>query len=169
MVKPGWSSISLPSELMDGLDEFLDTEESKKIGLKSRSQIITSLIRKFFEIGPSIFENKSEIEEMKKIKREVEEMKKEIEIENKTGENLFNTLSELTEGKVEEIKNLTINTSKSGEMIINDPSLKKTIEIINKKEIPYCTYHKAHFCYHISFLSMNIVKAGMRALKEKHS
>lgn len=54
MVKPGWSSISLPSELMDGLDKFLDTNESRKIGLKSRSQIISLLIRKFLEKGTSI-------------------------------------------------------------------------------------------------------------------
>jgi len=172
MVKPGWSSISLPSELMDGLDKFLDTKESQKIGLKSRSQIITLLIRKFLNHELNIFEDtsKNEIEEMLKIKKEIEEMKKEVETENRTGDNLFKAISELTEGKSEEIKNLTVKISDDGKVTLHDPSLKELVKISDDKEgLPYCSHHKANFCYHISFISMNLVKEGLKLLKEKHN
>lgn len=75
MVKPGWSSISLPSELMDGLDKFLDTDESRKLGLKSRSQIISLLIRKFLEKGTSIISDSDNLQNLtqKQLEKKIDE------------------------------------------------------------------------------------------------
>lgn len=75
MVKPGWSSISLPSELMDGLDKFLDTDESRKLGLKSRSQIISLLIRKFLEKGTSIISDSDNVQNLtqKQLEKKIDE------------------------------------------------------------------------------------------------
>lgn len=72
MVKPGWSSISLPSELMEGLDKFLSTADAEKIGLKSRSQIISLLIRRFLEKGIVMISDSHESSnaEIKKLEKE---------------------------------------------------------------------------------------------------
>ena len=171
MVKTKWATISLPADILSELDEFILTSDAKKYGYTSKAQIVSLLLRKFLNQELNLFEGKpnSEIEEMRKIRKEIEVMKEEVEIENRTGENIFNTISELTEGKFEEVKDLTLNMSKNGNPIINDPSLKQRIKITEKNKMPYCRYHKSYFCYHISFLSMYYVKLGFKVLKEKYS
>jgi hypothetical protein len=51
MVKTKWTTISLPSEMLNELDEFAKTNEGKKYGLTSKSQIIALLVRKFLDKG----------------------------------------------------------------------------------------------------------------------
>ena len=170
MVKTKWATISLPVDILNELDDFLLTKDAKKHGYTSKAQIVSLLLRKFLNHELNPFENKfnDEMEEMRRIKKEIEVMKEEVKIENKTGDNIFNSITELTEGKFEEAKNLSLSISKNGNPIVNDPSLKQQIEINTKNEMPYCPYHKAHFCYHISFFSMRYVALGFEALKEKY-
>jgi len=172
MGKTDWASVSLPNSLMIKLDESLKLDRVKELGATSRSQIITLLIRKFLDDELNIFEDKSkdEIGEMRKIKKDIEKMKEEVKMENRTGESLYKAISELTEGKSEEIKNLSIKISDDGKVLLHDPSLEDLVQISDDDEgLPYCSHHKANFCYHISFVSMNLVKKGMEALKEKYN
>ena len=57
MGKTSWSSVSLPNSLMGELDRFLESEDSKNIGVSSRSQIISLIIRKFLEKGIDVLSN----------------------------------------------------------------------------------------------------------------
>lgn len=47
MAKKDWSSVSLPSDLMDELDKFLETEKALKLGVTSRAQAISHILRNF--------------------------------------------------------------------------------------------------------------------------
>jgi len=172
MGKTDWASVSLSNSLMMKLDESLKSDKTKELGVTSRAQIITLLIRKFLNNELNIDENssKNEINEVRKIKKEIEEMKEEIKIDKNTGENLLNTAMELIEGKFQEIKNLTIKISDNEKILLHDPSLKNMVKLtIDEDGLLYCLHHKANYCYHISFISMNYVNKGFRALKEKHN
>jgi len=47
MGKTDWTSVSLPSSLMEKLDEFLECDKAKEMGLASRAQIISKIVRDF--------------------------------------------------------------------------------------------------------------------------
>jgi len=47
MAKKDWSSVSLPSDLMEELDKFLETKKASKLGVTSRAQAISHILRNF--------------------------------------------------------------------------------------------------------------------------
>lgn len=175
MVKTKWATISLPIDMLNKLDAFVLTDESKKHGYTSKSQIVSLLIRKFLNNELNVFDDKpkNEIQNMQKIKDGIKKMMKKLEIEKNTVENMTNLLNKSILGENNEIDdlkidNIKINHSKNGELFINDSSLKKIIKITRKDEMPFCTYHNANFCYHISFISFNMMRFAMQKIKEDY-
>lgn len=49
MATKDYKSVSLPIGLILRIDEFLESEEAKRIGVSSRSQVLTMLMRNFLE------------------------------------------------------------------------------------------------------------------------
>ena len=169
MGKTDWASVSLPHSLMGKLDESLKLDKVKELGVTSRAQIITLLLRKFLNNELNLLENKSEteIQNMQKMKKDIQKMMKDLQTEKNTVENMTDAMNKTILGENDEIDNLKINYSKNGDLLINDPSLKEIVKITNKNELPFCNYHNANFCYHLTFVSLKIMKIGMQEIKKK--
>lgn len=49
MARKDWASIGIPVGLADRLDEFLESTEAKRMGVTSRQQVLTLLVRDLLE------------------------------------------------------------------------------------------------------------------------
>ena len=80
MVKTKWATISLPVDLLDELDKFVLTDDAKKHGLTSKSQIASLLVRKFLDNDIDIFSKSGNKESIRKeLEKEFEKKFEEFE------------------------------------------------------------------------------------------
>lgn len=82
MGKTDWASVSLPNSLMEKLDESLKSDKVNELGVSSRAQIITLLVKKFLDndidllIKPNDIQNSIHKQLEKKLDGRFEELLK---------------------------------------------------------------------------------------------
>jgi len=81
MVRSDWVSVGIPKGLIMQLDQFLETDEAKKIGVSNRQQIITLLLREFFEKGFHMFDESEKIKDpiIKQLEEKFEDLQNRLE------------------------------------------------------------------------------------------
>ena len=136
MGKTDWASVSLSSSLMAKLDESLKSDKIKELGVSSRSQIITLLIKKFLDKEIDL-ESKSVTKNMirevvnKEIKLHMDKIQNEIMKEKMKISPLFEA------DATEKEKNYAIDLLENREPPLSEilpKELAKTMKKIKKQE-----------------------------------
>ncbi|MCH7967389.1 MAG: hypothetical protein IIB02_08280 [Thaumarchaeota archaeon] len=185
MTKKDWSSVSLPKDLMSELDIFLDTEKAKKIGVNSRSQAISHILRQFvkntstFETGSNFENSKEKLDEMEKEMKDWQ--KKSTEAQKMMATMILTMTRNKKEFLPKEIfdRDLPIeqNFKKSEGIIgieatenymkIKDDKLSKPVMVEIKDRKLWCSYDKSNICKHIEYALLKNIGFLFNILKKE--
>jgi hypothetical protein len=151
MARNDWISVGIQKDQMKKIDEFLKTEDAKKLEVSNRQQMIALLVKEFLQRGTTLFEQSKEIES--------------LQTQRNTAENMLNMVGKGLIGS-DDFKNFKHIKTYENKTIIRDETIKKSIEIIKKDELPYCSYHKATWCDHIGYIFFILMMNGMENLSK---
>ena len=70
MARSDWISVGISKKIIEELDEFLKTEEARKMGVSNRQQILSLLLKRFLE-NRSIDTDTGITDQMYKIENEI--------------------------------------------------------------------------------------------------
>lgn len=178
MVKTKWTTISLPSEMLNELDEFAKTDEGKKYGLTSKSQIIALLVRRFLDKGINLLSESNDLQSnnIEKIGKELTIVQNKLEKYEQLffEKDLFRAINHGGSSKTTELhgkdgmklimkvdppntpKEITVYHTTDKEKALKDNHIKGLITVkINRKKLK-CSYHtKDDSCIHIKYALEN--------------
>ena len=178
MIKTKWTTISLPSEMLNELDEFAKTHDAKKYGLTSKSQIIALLVRKFLNKGIELLSDSNDLQnkDIEKLEKELTVVQEQLKKYDKllTHEDILNSMH--NEGSIETTalhgengrellnkidppntpKKITVYHTTDKEKALKDNHIEGIVIVkIFRKKLK-CTYHeKDNSCIHIKYTLKN--------------